>query len=69
LNNYKIESNWSGCSNSEPDLIIIPLLFFVMVTEPVVVAAFIGHISIAIDGGLCLDIGNFNRNTPVLAFS
>jgi hypothetical protein len=35
-------------------------LFFV----PKPVLAFIGFISIAIDGGLFLNVGNFNRDTP-----
>jgi flagellar biosynthesis protein FliQ len=51
---FGLESNWLTCSSSELDLIIIPLLFFVVVV--VVVAepleAFIGFISMAIDGGL-----------------
>jgi hypothetical protein len=44
---------------SEPDLIIIPFFF---VAEPV--AAFIGFISMAIDGGLFLNVGNFSREAP-----
>src|SRR5919202_10120 len=56
---FGLESNWLICSSSEPDLIIIPLFF---VAEPV--TAFIGFISIAIDGGLFLNVGNFSRNTP-----
>ena len=60
---FRVESNCLICSSSEPDLIIIPF-FFVVVAEPVV--AFIGwFISIAIDGGLFLNVGNFNRNAPV----
>ena len=51
---FGLESNWFICSSSEPDLIIIPFFF---VTEPVV--AFIGFISMAIDGGLFLNVGNF----------
>jgi hypothetical protein len=51
---FGLESNWSTCSSSELDLIIIPLLFFVgVVVEPL--EAFIGFISISIDGGLFLN--------------
>ena len=60
LSSFGLETNWLICSSSEPDLIIIPLFF---VPKPVL--AFIGFISIAIDGGLFLNVGNFNRNAPV----
>ena len=59
---FGLESSWLNCSSSELDLIIIPLLFFVAE----LVVALTGLTSIPIDGGLCLDVGNFNRNTPCI---
>src|ERR671930_1454175 len=56
-----LEINCLICSSSELDLIIIPFFF---VAEPVV--AFIGLTSIPIDGGLCLDVGNFSRDAPCM---
>jgi hypothetical protein len=60
---FGLESNWSNCSSSEADLIIIP--FFLVKADPEVVV-FVRFISIAMDDGLCLDAGNFNRNTPCM---
>ena len=59
---FELESNLLNCSSSKPSLIIIPFFLVVAGAEPEV--AFIGFISIAIDDGLCLDAGSFNRNTP-----
>jgi hypothetical protein len=55
---FGLESNWLNCSSSESDLIIIPLLFFMVVK--------LAFTSIAIDGGVLLNVGNFNRYTPCM---